>query len=381
MKTRNKVIIGVVGACLAVTAGIWMEVWTGRKMRAAVERALEMNRNYETFTSDTIRLEGTGGTVTLREAVAYYDHPVRRLWTSPNDRLRAGYALGCVYRDLHEAPIAIITWEDAIAAADTTAVDCDYAILYRVYGQMADIFRNQHLPEKQLEVQKRMSYCAILAGDTLIYLRGQLLCNSAYYALGDTAAIFANSEAVREQYLELGLTQEAAKVYPTPIHVAIETGQYKRARKMMDEYEHNSGLFGDDGFITDPTRAQYHAFKGHYYLEINEIDSAENQFRRLLKVTDEIVDANRGLLAVYQRLGNKDSIYKYSRFLEQSLIAHQKNIHTAAIVQAQGMYDYHRQQENALKQKHRGDRMQFLLCAVSLFAIIIISLHFSDIFP
>lgn len=386
MKTRYKIIIGIIVACLAVAAGIWMEVRRGRQMRAAVEQALEQNRNGIPFTSDTVSFtlhssfftfhDSLDQRVSLRRAVAYYDHPLRRLWTSPNDRLRAGYALGCVYRDLHEAPIAIITWEDAIAAADTTAADCDYATLFRVYGQMANMYMWQHLPEKQLDAQIQMSHYAFMAGDTLNHLRGQLLLNSVYYALGDTAAIFANSEAVRQQFLDLGLTQEAAKVYPTPIHVAVEHCQYERARRMIDEYEHNSGLFEGDGFITDPTRAQYHFFKGMFYLGCNNIDSAENQFRWLLKIKDEIVDAHRGLLAVYQQRAKSDSIIKYSRLLEESLIAHQKSIQSTAIVQAQGMYDYHRQQENAVKQRHRGDRMLFLLFAVSIFAIIIISLFF-----
>jgi len=384
MKTRYKIIIGIIVACLAVAAGIGMEVRRAHRMRAAVEQALEQNRNYVPFTSDTIYLsphssststpfpsgEGRGEAISLRDAVAYYRHPLHRLWTSSNDRLRAGYALGCVYRDLHEAPIAIITWEEAVAAADTTADDCDYATLYRVYGQMAQIYMWQHLPEKHLEAQKQMSLNALLAGDTINYIRGQLLCNSAYYALGDTAAIFANSEAVRQQFLDLGLTQEAAKVYPTPIHVAVEHCQYERARRMIDEYEHNSGLFGGDGFITDPTRAQYHFFKGMFYLGSNNIDSAENQFRWLLKTKDEIVDAHRGLLAVYQQTANSDSIIKYSRLLEESLIAHQMSIQSTAIIHAEGMYNYTRQKELAQKQTARAGRFRStLFCVLAIMLI------------
>ena len=115
VKTRYKIIIGIIVACLAVAAGIWMEVRRAHRMRAAVEQALEQNRNYVPFTSDTIYLGvDSSDAVTLRDAVAYYRHPLHHLWTSPNDLLRAGYALGCVYRDLHEAPIAIITWEEAV---------------------------------------------------------------------------------------------------------------------------------------------------------------------------------------------------------------------------------------------------------------------------
>ena len=396
MKTRNKVIIGVVGACLAVATGILHEVRTCHRMRAAVERALEMNRTFQTFTSDTVLLDGdssiinpqslspAGGSqgaitphpssaegISLRRVVAYFDHPLRRLWTSPNDRLRAGYALGCVYRDLHEAPIAIITWEDAVAAADTTAADCDYATLYRAYGQMATLYMWQHLPEKQLKATQEFSKYALLDGDTLNYLRGLLLCNSAYYALGDTAAIFANSEAVRQQYLELGLTQEAAKVYPTPIHVAVENGQYERAREMMDEYEQHSGLFDDRGNVIDPSRAQYHYYKGVYYLGIHQIDSAEMQFRRLLTIESVKIDGIKGLMSVYKQKHNADSTYKYSRLYEAASNVFLDQTKTDAIVHTQGLYDYSRQQRIAQEQEHKANSFRFALLTFVALSVII----------
>ena len=377
VKTRDKVIIGVVGACVAVAAGIWMEVRRGHRMRAAVEQALEMNSTFQTFTSDTIYLDGdSSNAVTLRDAVAYYDHPVRRFlfrnfsfFSFRFSLTKSLYALGCVYRDLHEAPIAIITWEDAVAAADTTAADCDYATLYRVYGQMADIFRNQHLPEKQLEADSLFSKYALLAGDTLISIRGKLLCNAAYYTLGDTAAIFANSEAVRQQYLKLGRVQEAAQVYPTPIHVAVEAGQYARAHQMMDEYEHYSGLFDEQGNIIDPSRAQYYLYKGLYYLGIDEIDSAEWQFQKLLQDSIHFIDACRGLFTLYHNIHDADSAFKYGRLYEEAMGRFLDNQNGDAIIQALAMYDYHRQEGIAEKEHLKNRRIMGILVLICILAV------------
>ena len=329
------------------------------QMRYQLLRAEAQNKLYIDFTTDSV----------MRQVVQYYDRRGSR-----NERLKAHYLLGCCYRDMHEAPVALLTWEDAVACADTTAADCDYASLFRVYGQMAEVYKWQHLPEKQLEALKGFSKFAILTGDTLNYLLGILHCNSAYYALGDTASIFSNSEDARCQYLKLGLIQEAARVYPTPIHVAVETGQYERAKRMMDIYVQKSGLFDEHANILDRSRIQYYYYKGVYYVGIHEEDSAEAQFRKLMVDSTEWVNANRGLLAVYQSKCNQDSIIKYSKLLEQSLIAHQKSIQTTAIMQAQGMYDYHRQQELALNQKLRGDRFLFLLGYISIFAVTFISL-------
>ena len=240
MKRRNIILIAILTACMAIAAvAIWKEVRTGLQMRAALEQALEQNRNYEPFTSDSL----------MRRVVAYYDHPLRRLWTSPNDRLRAGYALGCVYRDLHEAPIAIITWENAVAAADTTAADCDYATLCRIYGQMAEVYFRQHMPEKHLLAQQKFCDYALLAGDTLYYIYGLLQKNDAYLLLGDTTSIFENIEHVRHLYLERGLTHEATQVYPLTIRFALDKGEYEKADSMMQIFETESGLFDEQGNI------------------------------------------------------------------------------------------------------------------------------------
>jgi tetratricopeptide (TPR) repeat protein len=72
-----------------------------------------------------------------------------------NDRLLAHYLLGRAYYDHGEAPMALQCYHDAIDCADTTAQDCDYAQLARVYGQMAEIFYYQGLFRRQLAFEKQ----------------------------------------------------------------------------------------------------------------------------------------------------------------------------------------------------------------------------------
>jgi hypothetical protein len=238
MKLRDCIIMGILAACLAVAGLVWYEVRTMGRMHEAVEAALEQNRNYEAFTTDSV----------LRRVVDYYDHPLR-FWVSSNERLRAHYALGCAYRDLHEAPMALLSWEDAIACADTTSASCDFSTLFRVYGQMAEVYRRQYMPEKELEASQHYYKYALLSGDTLKYIRGLLLQNSAFLALKDTAAVYQNIEHVRSLYLERGLTQEAAQVYPSAIRVALDRGNFEKADSMMQIYEQESRLFDEKGNI------------------------------------------------------------------------------------------------------------------------------------
>jgi len=383
MKTRYKIIIGICVACLAVAAGIWMEVRTGRQMRAAVEQALEQNRNYVPFTSDTIYLsphssststpfpseEGRGEAISLRDAVAYYRHPLRRLWTSSNDLLRAGYALGCVYRDLHEAPIAIITWEEAVAAADTTADDCDYATLFRVYGQMASVYFRQYMPDKELAAREKLCRYALIAGDTLNYIRGLLMRNDAYLSLGDTSAVFDNIEHVRHLYLKRGLKREAAQVYPSAIQIALERGKYTKADSMMQIFEKESGLFDNEGNIALGYQ-KYYYHKGFYFLGTHQFDSAEIQFRRLLHHEPNLIDAFNGLLQLYKQKHQLDSIYRYAIEHENELTNYLSQTQTTAVALAEGMYNYTRQKELAQKQTARAGRFRLTLICVLVIMLI-----------
>ena len=341
-------IVAVIAGC-AVAFGVHHEMRRTAQMRAAVDSAFVQNRNYVPFTSDS----------TLREVAAYFDHPLH-FWITANDRLRAHYALGCVYRDLHDAPVALLTWEDAIAAADTTAADCDFATLFRVYGQMASIYFRQSMPEKHLEAQNKLCHYALLAGDTLNYIRGLLLRNDAFLALGDTAAIYSNIANVRQLYLQRGLKAEAAQVYPTAIQIAIDRQQFVRADSMMQVFEQESELLSEGGTIAQGYERYYYN-KGMYYLGVGQPDSAELQFRKLLQCEPALTDAYRGLLSLYRQKSDADSVFKYARLYEDALARYLKRTHIQSVDLAKGMYDYSLQQQSAQLQRQKAHLLQIAM--------------------
>lgn len=82
----------------------------GQRMRYELLYHKAMNKACITFTSDSV----------MKEVVDYYDHH-----GSANERMLANYVLGCVYRDMHEAPMALEYYNKATERADTTAADCD----------------------------------------------------------------------------------------------------------------------------------------------------------------------------------------------------------------------------------------------------------------
>ena len=79
-----------------------------RQMAQVIAEADSMNRNYVPMTSDSL----------LLQACEFYDRH-----GSPNERMKARYLLGCVYRDLGEAPRAVDCYQQAADCTDTLAVD------------------------------------------------------------------------------------------------------------------------------------------------------------------------------------------------------------------------------------------------------------------
>jgi len=127
---------GVLGL-LALMMGLLLAA-CGESHEAMVRQleALEqMNRADSVMTNDS-----------LAEALTtYFDSH-----GTANERLRAHYILGRTYADMGEAPAALNAYLDAADYADTTATDCDYHTLSRVYGQMAGVFYQQNLMERYL---------------------------------------------------------------------------------------------------------------------------------------------------------------------------------------------------------------------------------------
>ena len=364
MSRKRGIIIGLLAAIIIAAMGICgrMAVRQDREMHAALDSLLEQNRSYVPFTTDSV----------ARRVAAYFDHPLH-FWTTSNDRLRAHYALGSVYRDLHEAPAALLAWEDGIAAADTTSKDCDFATLTLVYGQMADVYFRQYMAEDALKSCELYSHFALQSGDTLMYIKGLLQRNDAYLALGDTAAIFANIDSIRNLYLERGLNKEAAQVYQMAIYLAVEQKKHMLADSLMRIFERESGLFDTDGIII-PTRTIYHSNRGRFFLNLHELDSAENNFRKLLGNSSTLIDGYRGLIMLYHQKHDADSVFKYAHLYEDALDNYLKASHTSAIALAEGMYDYSRQQQIARIQSDRTNKWK-LVSFLTLIVILLLALY------
>ena len=324
-----------------------------RHMEALVAEADSMNRNYVDFTTDS----------NLLAATRYFDRH-----GTPNERMKAHYLLGCAYRDMGEAPRALAAYHDAIDCADTTATNFDYLLLAKIHGQMADLFHAQNLPREEIEANKAYGDYSLRGRDTLNYIQSVFLLSGPYYLLGDTTKTLLVIKKARQLYLRHGYVKEAAGVYNVPIFISILRGQLDDAVQMMKEYEEQSGLFDSSGNIAN-TREWYYYTKGLYYLKIGQTDSAEIYMRRLLHSIYEC-DAYRGLLDVFEKLQNTDSIVKYAHLYENAVDTLHNRMRTEAVNQTAKLYNYQRFQKIAIQAKMDKERTLWIVSIIVLLMLI-----------
>ena len=297
------------------------------------------------------------------EVVTYYDRN-----GSDNEKMQSRYLLGCIYRDMNDAPEAIEWYTDAAEQADTMSNDCDYKTLFRIYGQMADIYDSQYLPDESIDAYLKYSNYAQKAGDIYNYIRGKEFVGSEAYTLGDTTkALNIFKECIR-LYNKYGLKKEAASAYPIIIKAYIYRGQYDSAHIYMDIYENKSGLFTDGKIV--PDRQHYYYSKGLYFMGIGKIDEAEYCFRLLLAAGFDY-DACKGLLAVYHSKMNVDSIKKYSVLSEKALDEILENSQIEAMTKSSALYNYNRIKKEANAVKFREQRNFYIFILIGVFTILI----------
>ena len=336
------------------------ESWPKRlRMRYDLLEAKAQNKAFVDFISDSI----------AKEFTKYYDSH-----GTANERMMAHYLLGCVYRDLGEAPHAVDCYLDAISLADTTAKDCDFYTLSAVYSQMANLYHKQLLLSYEIEARKQASHFAFLLKDTFHAIYNLDKSASAYILLNktDSAEIILND--VQKQYLKNGYVQDALQ--SSTKLMFLYTGKdekIKDLKKLIDKYEEESDLFDYKRDIHSSKR-QYYYYKGNFFESTYQLDSAEYYYRKVYRPNMSYADIDpmyRGLLSVFTKRHQADSISKYAQLLclvnDSSIAKKDKDL----IAQMAASYNYNRYQKEALGHEKIAHRTQILLLSVLILVTIV----------
>ena len=335
-----------------------------QKMRYELLRHKAMNKACITFTSDSV----------MKEVVDYYDHH-----GSANERMLANYVLGCVYRDLHEAPMALEYYNKATEQADTTAADCDYGTLYRVYSQMGFLFSKQYLPYQLLDAFGKAVKYAYLAKDTLNAIINYQNRENAYSYLGNKDSVIAINLQAAKLFKKHGNDYAAAIAFGCNYKYYIEKKDFINAKKAFEAYN-STGYEGNSNY--EDAKAYVLCLKGTYYMFTGQLDSACYILQQSLKFCKSFSNkaaTTKALAHYYAKVNQPSLAMKYalqsSEYNDSDLIEARKT----QLQQVQAMYDYGRNQEIARMAEQKAKRstqMNYMI----VFACVILFLFLSYIY-
>ena len=270
-----------------------------------------------------------------------------------NERMMAHYLQGRVHHDIGEAPIALECYQKATEMADTTQKDCDLHTLAAIYGQMANLFEAQFLPDDEMNAIKMAEHFSWKNKDTLTAIISYVLRTRPFYMRNEMDSVMEIEKEARELYLKHGYPKRAGEVIISTINILIDRGEYDEAKKYMQIYEKESGRFGPNGNLT--VGSFYYYEKGRFFMAKNEIDSAMFYFYKMHGRGHE-ESFYKGLLSAYEKKRIPDSIAKYARLFAEAndssyLHVNQNMVHTIS-----AMHDYSRHRQVAEEQTARLER-------------------------
>ena len=320
------------------------------RMRYLLLRAEAMNKAYLPLDSITY----------MDEVLDYYLSHGNR-----DERMRACYLMGSVWRDRRNSPLALQYFRDAIGEADTTATDCDYAQVSRIYAQIARLFDKQRYPQMELEQWKQAMRYALLAKDTLMYIQCQEYIGDAYFLLGKEDSVVYFTQQAYRNYSKYGRKDWAAATQIVMADYYLKRDSFDKAKQALDEYRNNSGFFESDGNILQGYGIFY-SYIGEYYEKTSRLDSALFYYRKLLNCSlgdiMKLESGYKGLMSVYAKMHKVDSVVKYAHlFANANDTANLRNS-AHEISRTQALYDYSENQRIAVEKSEENQKLWTVLC-------------------
>ena len=322
------------------------------KYHRLLSEAEQQNSNYIPFTTDSAMLD----------VVDFYDSH-----GNANERMKAHYLLGCVYRDLGEAPQALQCYHDALDCADTTATDCDYNLLSRIHGQMAMLFKSQYLFETEMQELDVAIACAKKDKDTLSmysYFEQEI---GAYYLLEKYDSMKIVSDSVYHFYWQRGDYESANVAVGTLILYYLRNKDYPKAKYYLEKCQHSLASKSEN-FSYDGWNNIYY-YWGEYYKGIGKPDSAANYYRREMAESSDLnnkVMSAKGLYDLYCQYANADSVRKYADLYCTLNDSSVRVLATNNVQHLQSLYNYERQKQVANQKTIEAERNRMWIYTLAL---------------
>ena len=330
------------------------------RMKFLLLRTEAMNKLF--YAMDTINY--------MDEVLDYYS-----FWGKDGEKALANYMMGCVYRDRGNSPMALQYYNEAVVKNDTTKRDCNFALLSKIYGQMADVYRLQRYPQMELKILDKKAQVALKMNDTLGYARVQERRGSVYYQLGYMDSVFHIASQAYRYYKNMGKYDYAAAALAPLQEFYLRQKDYVRAKLALDEYRAKSKLLDEKGNPIYPGTEYFYHYLGWYYKGVGQLDSALYCYRRLLAYPSDIEDLEagyKGLMSIYALQGVTDSVVKYAHlYTDANDTANFRNS-AKEVGKVQALFDYSESQKVAVRKAEEAKNVWKLLFAALLMIVVLL---------
>ena len=337
----------------------WSKFTKAQRMRYDLLYHKAMNKAYIDFTSDS----------TMLAVVDYYEHH-----GTANDKMLAYYILGCVYRDMHEAPMALEYYNKATEQADTAAQDCDYATLCRVYSQMGVLFSKQYLPYQELFSFEKATHYAYKAHDTLNAIRYYYNKTGAYtYLDNEDSAIIVNTRAA-ELFRKHGYDRDADIAFGCNYVYYLKKNNIDKAKKAFEAYN-RANFAGNQNYEDSYAFLLYE--KGLFFLQTNQLDSAYCKLNESLKLSKSFSNkaiTTKILAQYYLKSNNPILAAKYAMKSTEYNDSDLVRVRKTQLHQIQAMYDYSRNKRLAMVAEQKSEKRIMVIYVVILCSTILFCL-------
>lgn len=307
-----------------------------QRMRYQLLYHKAMNKADISFSSDSI----------MKNVVAYYENH-----GTSNERMLAYYMLGCVYRDIHEAPLALEYYNKATEQADTISQDCDYSTLYRIYSQMGVLFEKQYLFNQEFIAYNKATKYAYMAKDTL----NALLCYmNSYIDLNQNDSIISRNLRAANLLRKHGYNYYANMAFGSNYPYYIKKNDYIKAKEAFEEYK-KINFEGNSNYKDASAYLLYN--QGMYYLFANQLDSAHISFQKSYIYAQSYSNkcaATKGLAKYYTKTNNSALAAKYALLSSEYNDSSLYELRESQLQQMQAMYDYSRNQKLAKEAEYKA---------------------------
>ena len=304
------------------------------------------------------------------EVVAYYDRN-----GSDNEKMQSRYLLGCIYRDMNDAPKAIECYNYVLEHFSDIDSQEGYKLLALSYGEKADLLYAQLLLPKAIAAYNKAILYSKKCNDSLLLADNYNYKSFAYSLLNMYDSAIVANETSTKILLALNRKTDAAIVYGCNMINYLKKKDFVKLKKAMDMYEFNSGLF-HDGEI-EKGKEMFYYFKASYYLNVNNLDSASYYFYKDLSLCSDYKNkhaATEGLAQVYTLVNNKDSIAKYTTLASAWNDSLYLNKNSELSAKNEALYSYNSYKRSAAKSMHENQTTKFSYRIVLVLIVILILL-------